>query len=72
MKNMGCWVLKKVRGKKVRSKRLVFMVNVHCSTEKHIFVPSILVLHSRKYVDLVKAKIVEAKNKGEGVWIEIR
>ena len=30
------------------------------------------VLNSRKYVDLVKAKIVEAKDKGEGVWIEIR
>ncbi|MBQ5982086.1 MAG: hypothetical protein IJL54_07970 [Prevotella sp.] len=30
------------------------------------------VFNSRKYVDLVKAKIVEAKDKGEGVWIEIR
>ena len=31
-----------------------------------------MVLNSRKYVDLVKKKIVEAKDKGEGVWIEIR
>ena len=31
-----------------------------------------MVLNSRKYVDLVKKKIVEAKEKGEGVWIEIR
>ena len=31
-----------------------------------------MVLNSRKYVDLVKEKIVEAKEKGEGVWIEIR
>ena len=31
-----------------------------------------MVLNSRKYVDLVKKKIVEAKGKGEGVWIEIR
>ena len=30
------------------------------------------VLNSRKCVDLVKEKIVEAKDKGEGVWIEIR
>ena len=32
----------------------------------------ILSLNSRKYVDLVKEKIVEAKDKGEAVWIEIR
>ena len=31
-----------------------------------------IVLNSRKCVDLVKQKIVEAKDKGEGVWIEIR
>jgi hypothetical protein len=31
-----------------------------------------IVLNSRKYVELVKQKIVEAKDKGEGVWIEIR
>jgi hypothetical protein len=30
------------------------------------------VLNSRKYVKIVKQKIVEAKEKGEGVWIEIR
>ena len=30
------------------------------------------VLNSRKYVKLVKAKIVEAKDKGESVFIEIR
>ena len=30
------------------------------------------VLNSRKYVNIVKQKIVEAKDKGEGVWIEIR
>ena len=30
------------------------------------------VLNSRKCVDLAKEKIVEAKDKGEGVWIEIR
>ena len=30
------------------------------------------VLNSRKYVKIVKEKIVEAKNKGEAVWIEIR
>ena len=30
------------------------------------------VLNSRKYVKIVKEKIVEAKEKGEGVWIEIR
>ena len=30
------------------------------------------VLNSRKYVTIVKEKIVEAKEKGEGVWIEIR
>ena len=30
------------------------------------------VLNSRKYVKIVKEKIVEAKDKGEGVWIEIR
>ena len=30
------------------------------------------VLNSRKHVKIVKEKIVEAKNKGEGVWIEIR
>ena len=31
-----------------------------------------VVLNSRKCVELVKQKIVEAKDKGEGVWIEIR
>lgn len=31
-----------------------------------------MVLNSRKYVKIVKEKIVEAKGKGEGVWIEIR
>ena len=31
-----------------------------------------MVLNSRKYVKIVKEKIVEAKEKGEGVWIEIR
>ena len=31
-----------------------------------------VVLNSRKCVELVKEKIVEAKDKGEGVWIEIR
>ena len=31
-----------------------------------------MVFNSRKCVDLVKKKIVEAKEKGEGVWIEIR
>ena len=30
------------------------------------------VLNSRKYVKIVKEKIMEAKEKGEGVWIEIR
>ena len=30
------------------------------------------VLNSRKHVKIVKEKIVQAKNKGEGVWIEIR
>ena len=30
------------------------------------------VLNSRKFVDLVNEIIVEAKDKGEGVWIEIR
>ena len=30
------------------------------------------VLNSRKHMKIVKEKIVEAKNKGEGVWIEIR
>ena len=30
------------------------------------------VLNSRKYVKIVKEKIVEAKDKGEAVWIEIR
>ena len=30
------------------------------------------VLNSRKHVKIVKEKIVEAKEKGEGVWIEIR
>ena len=30
------------------------------------------VLNSRKYVKLVKAKIVEAKDKGESVFIEIK
>ena len=31
-----------------------------------------MVLNSRKHVKIVKEKIVEAKDKGEGVWIEIR
>lgn len=31
-----------------------------------------MVLNSRKYVDIIKSKIVEAKDKGEAVWIEIR
>jgi hypothetical protein len=31
-----------------------------------------VVLNSRKCVDLVKKKIVEAKDKGEAVWIDIR
>lgn len=31
-----------------------------------------MVLNSCKHVKIVKEKIVEAKNKGEGVWIEIR
>ena len=31
-----------------------------------------MVLNSRKYVEIIKSKIVEAKNKGEAVWIEIR
>jgi hypothetical protein len=31
-----------------------------------------IVLNSRKCVDLVKKKIVEAKDKGEAVWIDIR
>ena len=31
-----------------------------------------MVLNSRKYVEKKKKKIVEAKNKGEAVWIEIR
>ena len=31
-----------------------------------------MVFNSRKCVELVKRKIVEAKDKGEGVWIEIR
>ena len=30
------------------------------------------VLNSRKHVKIVKEKIVEAKDKDEGVWIEIR
>ena len=30
------------------------------------------VLYSRKHLNIVKSKIVEAKDKGEGVWIEIR
>ena len=30
------------------------------------------VLNSRKYVEIIKAKIVEAKDKDEAVWIEIR
>ena len=30
------------------------------------------VLNSRKHVKIVKEKIVEAKDKGEAVWIEIR
>ena len=30
------------------------------------------VLNSRKYVEIIKSKIVEAKNKGEAVWIEVR
>ncbi|MBR5060694.1 MAG: hypothetical protein IKX24_00965, partial [Prevotella sp.] len=30
------------------------------------------VFNSRKYVKIVKQKIVEAKDRGEGVWIEIR
>lgn len=30
------------------------------------------VLNSRNYVKIVKQKIVEAKDKGEGVWIDIR
>ena len=31
-----------------------------------------MVLNSRKYLKIVKEKIVEAKEKGEGVFIEIR
>jgi hypothetical protein len=31
-----------------------------------------MVLNSRKYVEIIKSKIVEAKDKGEAVWIEIR
>ena len=31
-----------------------------------------MVLNSRKYVEIIKSKIVEAKNKGEAVWIEVR
>ena len=31
-----------------------------------------MVLNSRKYVNIVKEKIVEAKNKGESVFVEIR
>ena len=31
-----------------------------------------MVLNSRKYVEIIKSKIVEAKNKDEAVWIEIR
>ena len=30
------------------------------------------VLNSRKHLNIVKSKIVEAKENGEGVWIEIR
>lgn len=30
------------------------------------------VLYSQKHLNNVKSKIVEAKEKGEGVWIEIR
>lgn len=30
------------------------------------------VLNSRKNVEIIKSKIVEAKDKGEAVWIEIR
>ena len=30
------------------------------------------VLYSQKHLNIVKSKIVEAKDKGEGVWIEIR
>ena len=30
------------------------------------------VLNSRRYVDLIKEKIVEEKEMGKGVWIEIR
>jgi hypothetical protein len=30
------------------------------------------VLNSRKYVEIIKSKIVEAKDKDEAVWIEIR
>ena len=31
-----------------------------------------MVLNSRKYVEIIKSKIVEAKKKGEAVWIEVR
>ena len=31
-----------------------------------------MVLNSRKYVEIIKSKIVEAKDKGEAVWIEIK
>ena len=31
-----------------------------------------MVLNSRKYVEIIKSKIVEAKDKDEAVWIEIR
>ena len=31
-----------------------------------------MVLNSRKYVEIIKSKIVEAKDKGEAVWIEVR
>ena len=31
-----------------------------------------MLLNSRKYVNIVKKKIVETKNKDESVWIEIR
>ena len=30
-----------------------------------------MVLNSRKYVEIIKSKIVEAKDKDEAVWIEI-
>jgi hypothetical protein len=31
-----------------------------------------MVLNSRKYVEIIKSKIVEAKDKDEAVWIEVR